>query len=179
MPKIIQDAKEKILSAAREEIKESGFSNLGIRQISKRSGIAIGTIYHYFPDKVHLIAELMFENWMDCETQALDDIAKSTTTKESFQIIYRSILSFRDASVTVFNTYRDKYFSDYYFKEHPMFVKQISAMIEKTNHKYLLGLSDSETTLLAELFISSVGYKEIKESDFILIVMKWLNQKGE
>ena len=62
MPKIIDHAEKAILQAAREELKENPQS-FSMRQIASKANIAVGTIYHYFLDKVDLIAAILLEDW--------------------------------------------------------------------------------------------------------------------
>lgn len=179
MPKIIDNAKEKILIAAKAEVKESGFSDLGIREISKRSGIAVGTIYHYFPSKVYLIASLVLENWESYRNLALQKVEESTSMEEAFLGIYESIHSFCEESLPIFSSYKNEFYSKYYFKEHPLFIEQLSEMIEKACQKHHFVLLDLEKTLLSEVFSSSIRIENLNASDFISVLSKWLQNKGE
>lgn len=51
MPKIIENAEEKILIAATELFLKEGYANTNIRKIAKAAGVSSGTIYTYFNDK--------------------------------------------------------------------------------------------------------------------------------
>ena len=48
MPKIIDEAREKILSAAKHTLLGQGYSVLSLRGVARQCGIAVGTIYNYF-----------------------------------------------------------------------------------------------------------------------------------
>lgn len=50
---------EHILSAAKELIGEKGNDSVSMREISKSSGVALASIYQYFPDKNAIIQDLM------------------------------------------------------------------------------------------------------------------------
>lgn len=52
------DRREQILTAAEKLIAESGFQGLSMQKLAKEAGVAAGTIYRYFEDKEHLLAEL-------------------------------------------------------------------------------------------------------------------------
>lgn len=67
MPKIITNPEQLILSVAREIISEEGYKAMNVRAISKRSGVSIGTIYNYFPDKASLDYRVMDYFWMGYE----------------------------------------------------------------------------------------------------------------
>ena len=51
MPKIIEGAREKILTNAKRRLFEKGYLHLSLREVAKESGIATGTIYNYFANK--------------------------------------------------------------------------------------------------------------------------------
>jgi AcrR family transcriptional regulator len=65
MPKIYDDLTEKILKEAKTIIVSKGYSRLNMREVAKASGIAVGTIYNYFPTKDTLMSELMYQYWME------------------------------------------------------------------------------------------------------------------
>ncbi len=50
---------EKILDAAAALIPEVGYEELTLREVAKRSGSAIGSIYHFFPEKEALVDALV------------------------------------------------------------------------------------------------------------------------
>ena len=67
MPKIIQNPEQLILAVAREILKEDGYRAMNVRAISKKSGVSIGTIYNYFPDKTTLDYRVMDLFWSGYE----------------------------------------------------------------------------------------------------------------
>ena len=77
MPKIIENVREQLLSEAKKQIAEYGYSKTTIRSVAKACGLGTGTVYNYFPSKDMLIASVMAEDWMLClkqlEERALDE----------------------------------------------------------------------------------------------------------
>lgn len=63
MPKVIKDLQVKILEVAEELFSERGYNNVDMRAISSRVGIAVGTLYNYFPDKRSLFIEVFNQSW--------------------------------------------------------------------------------------------------------------------
>lgn len=63
MAKIITDAPKRILHTAREVLESQGIDGLNMRTISQSCGIALGTIYNYYPTKADLLVELMADYW--------------------------------------------------------------------------------------------------------------------
>ena len=50
MDVIATDSKETILNAAEHIIVHAGYAGLSMRELSKQSGLAKSTLYHYFDD---------------------------------------------------------------------------------------------------------------------------------
>ena len=63
MPKIIQNLQEKILEAAEILFSKHGYDDVDVRAISNKAGIAVGTLYNYFPDKKSLFIEIFKKSW--------------------------------------------------------------------------------------------------------------------
>ena len=57
----IPDKRKAILKSTLELIKDNGFHGTPISLIAKNSGVATGTIYHYFPSKDAIIMELHYQ----------------------------------------------------------------------------------------------------------------------
>ncbi|GKT26967.1 hypothetical protein ADUPG1_004725, partial [Aduncisulcus paluster] len=55
---IQRDKRQLVLDATLELIMESGVQAASMSKVSKRSGVAVGTIYHYFSSKEAIITEL-------------------------------------------------------------------------------------------------------------------------
>lgn len=55
--------KDIILSAAKDLALKQGISKIDIRSVAKNSGIAIGTVYNYFPSKADLLVAVIEDFW--------------------------------------------------------------------------------------------------------------------
>lgn len=51
MPKIIKNLKEKILISAMELFNDFKYKDVTMSGIAKKTGIAVGTLYNYYPNK--------------------------------------------------------------------------------------------------------------------------------
>ncbi|MBB6521056.1 TetR/AcrR family transcriptional regulator [Pseudoteredinibacter isoporae] len=69
------DNKAKILAAARKIVAESGFSGLTIAATAKQAGLATGSMYRYFPNKVELCTAL-FRQLSGREVDEMHSIAQ-------------------------------------------------------------------------------------------------------
>lgn len=72
--------KEVILSQAKKIAVSDGISKINIRTVAKNSGIAIGTVYNYFPSKGDLLISVVTEFW----DEAFADLEGITSTSSNF-----------------------------------------------------------------------------------------------
>ncbi|WP_373482717.1 TetR/AcrR family transcriptional regulator [Acetobacterium sp.] len=72
LARVIENPKQLILSHAKEILYQQGYQKLSMRTLSKACGIALGTIYNYYPTKKDLVFEMMTDYWQ----RFLDAIAE-------------------------------------------------------------------------------------------------------
>ena len=65
--------RERILDAAMELAAEGGYDAVQMREVAERADVALGTVYRYFPSKVHLLVAAMSRKF-----QTLQDSVRST-----------------------------------------------------------------------------------------------------
>jgi len=63
MPKIIENLDEEIAETALKLFKENPYGNVSMRKIASEVGIAVGTLYNYYPNKWELYIEVFEESW--------------------------------------------------------------------------------------------------------------------
>ncbi len=56
-------SREQLLGAAKELAYSQGLSQVNIRAVAARCGVAVGSIYNYFPTKADLIAAVIEDFW--------------------------------------------------------------------------------------------------------------------
>jgi AcrR family transcriptional regulator len=56
---MVHDSKQAILDAAEEIIAQHGYAGLSMRELSRQSGLAKSTLYHYFQDKSDIYARVL------------------------------------------------------------------------------------------------------------------------
>lgn len=57
-------SKKAIVDAAYRRACEHGIGSLGVREVARDCGVAVGTIYNYFPSKADLATEVVMRFWM-------------------------------------------------------------------------------------------------------------------
>lgn len=55
-----QRRRERIIDAAAALAAEGGFDAVQMRDVAERAGVALGTLYRYFPSKVHLLVSTLY-----------------------------------------------------------------------------------------------------------------------
>lgn len=94
-------ASEALLEAAEEVAAQRGLEAASIAAIAERAGVAVGTIYNYFPDRDALIAALF--KWR--RYQLLPRIAAASTQYQELPFEER-LTSYLTAVLGVFEEYR-------------------------------------------------------------------------
>jgi AcrR family transcriptional regulator len=61
--RLIENPTRLILDRAKDLMTAEGYGGLSMRHLSKACGIALGTIYNYFPTKRDLVVAMMIEHW--------------------------------------------------------------------------------------------------------------------
>jgi AcrR family transcriptional regulator len=52
------ETRERIIAAALAQVAEGGYASASVQRVSKRAGVAVGTVYRHFPSKAELFAEV-------------------------------------------------------------------------------------------------------------------------
>jgi AcrR family transcriptional regulator len=83
MPKIIKDLKPHIKEEAMILFTEVGYEKVSMRALAKKVGIAVGTLYNYFPNKEDLYMDVLVDSW----TITINSIEKITTEPVSLNLL--------------------------------------------------------------------------------------------
>lgn len=159
MPKLIPNAKEQILSVAKEELRNPEGGSFSMRSVAKKCHMAVGTLYNYFPDKINLIAGILLAEWKDEYQKTEDRISELSDVRDVLSAIAELITRFRTKNNSVFLTYRDGSFGLYYVRLHGMFVQQIENLWKKGTASY--GLDGEKNRMIAEMILIQTKDKEI------------------
>ena len=63
MPGPVENAEQLILDHAREVLLAGGYRRFSMRRVARASGLALGTLYNYYPTKRALMGRLMADYW--------------------------------------------------------------------------------------------------------------------
>ncbi len=161
MPKIIDEAQNKILAAARRQLFEAGYTGLSVRQLARECGIAVGTVYNYFKDKDTLVATVMMEDWVKALAE-MDRVCRDAAdVAAGFAGICAAIRAFAGLYESVWDQFsKAGGSSGVVNSRHRMLREQIAARIQPLLER--LGKEDAAiSSLLAETILSAAMQPDI------------------
>ena len=84
--------RQRVLVAALELAADGGYEAVQMRDVATRAGVALGTIYRYFPSKDALLAAAMVE-WMEDLERRVGDRGPvgSTTAERAYDVLRRAV----------------------------------------------------------------------------------------
>lgn len=159
MPKLIPNAKEQILSVAKEELRNPEGGTFSMRSVARKCHMAVGTLYNYFPDKINLIAEILLVEWKEEYQKTEDKLSVLSDVAEILSAIDDLIYRFRNKNNTVFLTYKDESFGLYYVRLHSLFVDEIENLWKKGTASQ--GLTEEKNRMIAEMILIQIRDKSI------------------
>ncbi len=83
-------SREAILSAGKEIITESGIQGLNMRDVARKCGVSVGSVYNYFPSKSHLAVATIESVWMEILYDS-EGFASQNSFEESVLALFRSM----------------------------------------------------------------------------------------
>lgn len=162
MPKLISDAKEKILAVARKQLFENGYPGLALREVASQSSMAVGTIYNYFPSKDMLVASIMAQDWQLSLITMSKACEVATSVEQGVKAIYDAIREYVKLYEPIWNEYKGVAVG--FGERHRMLRNQLSDqmidLLERLGHKKESGLCP----LLAETILACAMQNDIPYS---------------
>jgi AcrR family transcriptional regulator len=80
--------RERILDAAMELATEGGWDAVQMREVAERAEVALGTLYRYFPSKVHLLVSALGRTFETLQASARpDDAAVGTAQERVYRVV--------------------------------------------------------------------------------------------
>ena len=89
MPKIIKDVDKILQNCAMNLFITYGYLNIDMKMISEKSGIAVGTLYHYYENKQQLYLSVLSESWAETFDKLNEiSISDCTTDEKLHKLIF-------------------------------------------------------------------------------------------
>jgi AcrR family transcriptional regulator len=87
MPKIIKDADGAVRRCAAELFEKLGYRKVDIKMISAGSGVAVGTVYNYYKNKLELYLSVTEESWQKTFDRLEREAARQSGEKDRLSAI--------------------------------------------------------------------------------------------
>ena len=159
MPKLIPEAERSILAAAKKQLFEKGYANLAIREVAGQCGIAVGTIYNYFPGKEALVAAVMAEDWRNAMAGLRESFARSAGILEGIVAMYNTIEAFSKLYAPAWSQYGSAPAS--FGERHLMLRGQLSALLEELVTRHGREEDAALCPLLAETVLACATHADL------------------
>lgn len=128
MPKILESMREELKKTAKKQIESRGYAKTTIRSVAAECGIAVGTVYNYFPSKDMLIATFVSEDWRACIAPIASRRFHDAQTR--LRAVYDAIRTFTDSYRVLFSDddAKNAYYAAF-SQRHGQLREQIAALI--------------------------------------------------
>lgn len=179
MPKVIANPRENILAAARLMLTEDGYKAFSMREAARRSGMAVGTLYNYFPSKDSLIAGVMLEDWL-CELGKMKEkCAAARDITEGLSALHDGIGTFSKKYRAVWEScaFGDG-FRPEFIRRHRVLVRQLADCLEPLISGSKTELPQDASLFFAENILVCSGRSELS-FDSLLGVARRLTEPRE
>ena len=92
MPKLLENLPRQLLEEAAAQIARQGYAKTTVRSVASACGVAVGTVYNYFPSKEQLIAAFVAADWQ--KALAAMQPAQGDGAEDCLRRIYEQLRAF-------------------------------------------------------------------------------------
>ena len=83
-------SKEDILAVSKEMVAENGVQAINMRNVARQCGVAVGSVYNYFPSKNDLMIAVIDGIWREI-IQGISDCSSSGNFSENVEKLFYSV----------------------------------------------------------------------------------------
>lgn len=166
------DIKENILCSAKEIALEQGITKINIRAVAKKSGIAIGSVYNYYPKKDDLLVAVVEDFW----SEALEKVDFKNIGDKNF---YEKIQEIYDNLYEYFHNFKENW-----LEQLSLLNEQEKKLGRKKENEYfakictmIISLMDSDENISNKVWEG--GITKEKTAEFIFDNMVLMFKKDE
>ncbi len=168
MPKVIKGLEDRILAAARSRLLSGNLSSFSLRGVASDCGIAVGTIYNYYPDKESLMGAVMAQDWFADLSAIRREMEEAASLSEGVLCICEGIRRFSRSYEAIWNAYPAKAgFSTMFRKRHERLVRQITEELGALYQRFDTPSTPGTLVLIAETLIAAAQHADISDEDVL------------
>lgn len=175
LPKTLGNVRERITSAAKEELlAKNGFS---LRAVAEKCGIATGTVYNYFPDKETITASVMAEDWRVALSDMDAAAACAVGFKEGAAAVYAALEGYVLRYEAVWRSYKGGSYNKSRRKYHGMLRKSITDRILSLANRFSVEIGEKLLPVVGETMLSCALEDDIGAENFAAFIEMIFNKK--
>lgn len=161
MPKILNDIENRIMETARQEILAHPDHAPSLRLIAEKTGIAVGTIYNYYPNKETLMIKVLIHDWQD-DLEVMDSrIQSASGFLEGIAAVYDAVEHFQERYEQLFQNIPAGKGSAEFKPRHIQFRNELQSRVELLMKKFNLNDLLDCSTLYTEALIASAVQSDL------------------
>ena len=175
MPKLIQNLRERLLESAKSILLRQGYDRLTIRAVAGACGVAVGTVYNYFPSKEVLVASVMLEDWQTALARMREGAAKASCAVEGLHSVFQAIATFARLYAGVWSQYASRVNATELLRSrHHLIIGQLGEIIRPLLARFGCLFHPSLTGFLAETLLSASLDAESRFEELTPVLTKLL-----
>ena len=156
MSKVIANVRSNAIRIAADILKSEGIDGIKLRTIASECGVAVGTLYNYFPSKEYLIGCVVLEDWNNAYDLMRSGSEKGSSARECLRSIYGIMCGFAVQHEYLYSYSNWDSSGKYtHANRHEVLVNAIKVLIEDIDERFGLCLDESITVFLCESVINS------------------------
>jgi AcrR family transcriptional regulator len=182
MPKKIEHLREDILKDARRILCSRGYEALTMRLVAADCGIAVGTLYNYYPSKEMLAGNVMLEDWQKCLAAMKERCDQAASLTAGLDVLYHGIGRFARRYRSAWQGYAFCGSQQIeYAKRHNLLIEQTAACLAPLRARTVKDAPAGLDLFLAENVLACVNGSPLGYASFVKIAKKLTQtaEKGE
>ena len=177
MPKRIAALREAMLRVSREMLLRDGYDGLTIRAVAKACGVAVGTVYNYFPSKDMLAASIMLEDWSAALVRMASCAAAAESALEGLRAVFETIRAFATRYAGAWAQYSARYNAEPVIRaRHRQLIEQLEAVIRPLAERFGCLFHPSMPGFPAETLLSASINPDAEFQDLTPVLERLVSQ---
>ncbi len=155
MPKKLGDIREKALLITRRILNEQGYDALTMREVAQGCGVAVGTMYNYFPSKEYLTGCVVLEDWLAAYEEMTSAAGSAYTLDAGLSQIYEKMCRFVESHQYLTSFDQRTASADFsYDKMHVRLRRQIEQLLNLLLSHFECTAEEATVVFLAESILN-------------------------
>ncbi len=147
-------------------------SSFSMRKVAKKTHMAVGTLYRYYPDKMNLIAEVLLEDWNEVYKEK-EEAMKSIKDFQEILFLIQDLLSqFKKKYESLFSlNKKDEGIHDF-FRLHLVLVQQLKKLFQHGLENLCMPRNEQRDEMIVEMILLQIRNPNISVKNLNHMIAK-------